>query len=168
MTRKNQLPILLEENEGCQYCHEGMTGFSPSHNPEAIGCVACHLGNSFSINKESAHSGMIKIPGNLETAHLSCGTAQCHTGISERVDKSIMNTMSGIVTVDRFVLVKRRLINSQTLIYGTSAADTHLRNLCATCHIGNEKTEYGPITELSRGGGCNACHLNYTNNSKTI
>ena len=159
---------VLGRDEGCQYCHEGMSGFSPSHNPEAIGCVACHLGNSFTIDKELAHSRMIKIPGNLETAHLSCGTADCHPGISERVEKSIMNTMSGVVTVNRFVFGEESDLNKLANIkdIGHSAADTHLRNLCASCHTGNEKTEYGPITELSRGGGCNACHLNYSEESK--
>jgi hypothetical protein len=44
-----------------------------------------------------------------------------------------------------------------------SNADNHNRNLCASCHLGNEKTEWGEINELSRGGGCNACHLNYNN-----
>ena len=34
---------------------------------------------------------MIKIPGNLETAHLSCGAVGCHPGIKERVEKSMMN-----------------------------------------------------------------------------
>ena len=111
---------------------------------------------------------MIKIPGNLETAHLSCGTADCHPGISERVENSIMNTMSGVVTVDRFVFNEESDLNKLANIkfLGESAADTHLRNLCASCHIGNEKTEYGPITELSRGGGCNTCHLNYNDNSQ--
>ena len=165
---EKELTNVLGRNEGCQYCHEGMSGFSPSHNPEAIGCVACHLGNSFTIDRDLAHSGMINIPGNLETAHLSCGTADCHPGISERVENSIMNTMSGVVTVDRFVFGEETDLNKLANIkdIGSSAADTHLRNLCATCHIGNEKTEYGPITELSRGGGCNACHLNYSDNSK--
>ena len=36
-----------------------------------------------------------------------------------------------------------------------------MRNLCASCHIGAEKKEYGAIKEFSRGGGCNACHLDY-------
>ena len=165
---EKKITRVLGRDEGCQYCHEGMTGFSPSHNPEAIGCVSCHIGNSFTIDKELAHSGMIKIPGNLETAHLSCGTADCHPGIAERVENSIMNTMSGVVTVNRFVFGEESDLNKLANIkyIGNSAADTHLRNLCASCHTGNEKTEYGPITELSRGGGCNACHLNYTEESK--
>jgi quinol-cytochrome oxidoreductase complex cytochrome b subunit len=163
-----EITNVLGRNEGCQYCHESMEGFSPSHDPKAIGCVACHLGNSFTIDNELAHSGMIKIPGNLETAHLSCGSSDCHPGISERVEKSIMNTMSGVVTVNRFVFGEETDLNKLANIkyIGTSAADTHLRNLCASCHTGNEKTEYGPITELSRGGGCNACHLNYDEKSK--
>lgn len=165
---ENNIINVLGRNEGCQYCHDGMQGFSPSHSPEAIGCVSCHMGNSFTIDKDLAHSGMIKIPGNLETAHLSCGTADCHPGISERVNNSIMNTMSGVVTVDRFVFGEEDNLNNLADIryIGESAADTHLRNLCASCHIGNEKTEYGPITELSRGGGCIACHLNYNDKSK--
>lgn len=165
---EKEILSVLGRNEGCQYCHDGMTGFSPSHAPEAIGCVSCHLGNSFTISKDLAHSGMIKIPGNLETAQLSCGTADCHPGISERVDNSIMNTMSGVVTVDRFVFGEENNLDTLANIkdLGESAADSHLRNLCASCHTGNEKIEYGPITELSRGGGCNACHLNYTDKSE--
>lgn len=159
---------VLGRDEGCQYCHDGMLGFSPSHNPEAIGCVACHLGNSFTIDIELAHSGTINIPGNLETAHLSCGTVDCHPGISERVENSIMNTMSGVVTVNRFVFGEEPDLNKLANIkyIGNTAADTHLRNLCASCHTGNKKIEYGPITELSRGGGCNACHLNYSQESQ--
>jgi hypothetical protein len=45
---------------------------------------------------------------------------------------------------------------------GASPADTHLRQLCASCHLGQPKTEWGPIGEASRGGGCNACHLKYS------
>lgn len=31
----------------------------------------------------------------------------------------------------------------------------------------SRKKDFGPITQLSRGGGCNACHLNYDDKSKT-
>jgi hypothetical protein len=31
-----------------------------------------------------------------------------------------------------------------------------------SCHLGTPKTEWGPIGERSRGGGCNACHLVYS------
>ncbi len=78
-------------------------------------------------------------------------------------NKSLMNTMSGVISVNRFAFDEINkpvgLFNVKNLTQ--SNADNHLRNLCASCHLGNEKTEFGPITELSRGGGCNACHLNY-------
>ncbi|MCX8106604.1 MAG: hypothetical protein N3D80_12125, partial [Ignavibacterium album] len=155
---------VLDRKEGCIVCHQ-MNGFESSHNPEAIGCYSCHRGNAFTLNKSAAHSGMILIPGNLDDAHLTCGTAQCHSDIVPRVNNSIMSTLSGIVSVNRFVFDES---DSPTMLNHIrdikhSNADSHLRNLCASCHLGNVKTELGPVNELSRGGGCNACHLNYSN-----
>ena len=159
-----EVPVILGEREGCLYCHTDMKGFSPSHEPEAIGCVSCHFGNTFTIDKTLAHSDMIRIPGNLESANRSCGQTDCHPGISDRVEKSLMNTMSGVVSLDRFIFKESNNLDELSNIkyIGSSAADTHLRNLCASCHIGKAKIEYGPINELSRGGGCNACHLNFS------
>ena len=44
---------------------------------------------------------------------------------------------------------------------GQSPADSHLRQLCASCHLGQEKSALGPNGEDARGGGCMACHLSY-------
>ncbi len=44
---------------------------------------------------------------------------------------------------------------------GRTGADRHLRQLCASCHLGAAKTTLGPHGENSRGGGCIACHLRY-------
>jgi quinol-cytochrome oxidoreductase complex cytochrome b subunit len=149
--------------ESCMLCHEGMSGFSPSHDPEAIGCVSCHLGNPFTPDKDNAHAGMLRVPGNLDNAARSCGTANCHPEITDRIHTSLMTTMSGIISVDRYVF--NELEHPDGLFtprdIGHSAADQHLRNLCSRCHLGNPKTEPGGITQESRGGGCNACHLNY-------
>jgi hypothetical protein len=161
----NNLKIInvLGRNEGCVSCHSDIKGFENSHSPEKIGCYSCHLGNPYTLNKNIAHKGMILIPGNLSDAGQTCGTAQCHPDIVPSVNNSIMNTLSGIVSVDRFVFgeIKKPtgLFNIKDLAH--SNADSHLKNLCASCHLGNEKIELGPINELSRGGGCNACHLNY-------
>jgi hypothetical protein len=80
---------------------------------------------------------------------------------------SLMTNNSGIVSVDRFVFGESKSpdIHSHIREIGHTAADKHLRDLCAKCHLGNEKMETGPIDEMSRGGGCTACHLNYTNQS---
>ncbi len=78
-----------------------------------------------------------------------------------------MTTNSGIVSVDRFVFGESLSpdIHSTIETIGHTAADEHLRDLCANCHIGKEKTETGVVDQLSRGGGCTACHLNYSNYS---
>ncbi|MCB0743102.1 MAG: hypothetical protein KDC67_04300, partial [Ignavibacteriae bacterium] len=154
--------------ETCVQCHGEVKGFSPFHNPQKIGCASCHLGNKLAKNKNEAHTGMVLIPGNSINSKQTCGQTSCHPGISERIDSSLMSTMSGVISVDKFAFEE---INSPTGKFhietiGRSASDTHLRNLCASCHLGNEKKEFGPITELARGGGCNACHLNYSMEAK--
>ena len=158
------IPEVLGKRESCLVCHDAMEGFSPAHDPKAIGCISCHEGNPFSIDKIQAHRGMILIPGNLIDANRSCGTANCHPDIANRIHKSILNTMSGVVSVDKFVFDE---IENPSGFYHIeeikqSVSDNHLRDLCAACHLGNPKTETGEIDQLSRGGGCNACHLNYS------
>jgi hypothetical protein len=155
--------LIRNKFNGCIECHGEMEGFESAHSTEKIGCESCHLGSSFTSNKVFAHKGMILIPGNLSDAKKTCGVTDCHPGIPERITSSLMNTMSGVISVDRFAFNE---LNKPEGLFRVkdltqSDADNHLRNLCASCHLGNEKSELGPITELSRGGGCNACHLNY-------
>jgi len=161
--------ILLNKSQSrCIDCHGEMEGLTDSHSPDIIGCEACHLGNSFTSKKDFAHKGMISIPGNLSDAEKTCGATGCHPGIPQRVSNSLMNTMSGVISVDRFTFSEldkpEGFFNVKELTQ--SNADNHLRNLCASCHLGNKKTKLGPINELSRGGGCNACHLNYSNKAE--
>lgn len=145
-----------------------MTGFSQFHNPKTIGCASCHLGNTNTIDKEKAHQGMILIPGNLQNASQTCSSAKCHFNELDRISKSLMTTNSGIVSVDKFLFDE--IHHTDTLFHRVnlahSAADVHLQNKCGTCHLGNEKKQYAAVNELSRGGGCLACHLNYENGSK--
>jgi hypothetical protein len=152
------------QQESCLICHSGMIGFTASHHPDKIGCVSCHLGNPNTEDKIESHNEMVLIPGNLSDAAMTCSTSDCHAGTDLRVKSSIMNTMSGVVGVNKYVFGEIDTLDGlhdiKTL--GTSAADSHLRNLCASCHLGNPKLETGPVQEISRGGGCNACHLNYS------
>jgi hypothetical protein len=103
--------------EKCITCHDGIEEVSSSH-PKEFGCTVCHGGNGASANKEQAHSTLIFDPnlgsgkGNpsaLATANLSCGQAQCHSGHEQedrnhiqRVRKSIMATMAGVITNLRY------------------------------------------------------------------
>ena len=150
--------------ESCLNCHTHTTGFSAAHLPEKIGCAACHLGQVSESEADKAHEGMIRIPGNLSTANQTCGTGNCHPGIPQRVERSLMNTMNGLITVDRFVFGEVDSLDGLATIenLGHTPADKHLRGLCVSCHLGNEKELSAPVVESSRGGGCLACHLNYS------
>jgi nitrate/TMAO reductase-like tetraheme cytochrome c subunit len=163
---KNLYQPIPKENS-CVSCHVAMKGFSPSHIPSKVSCDACHLGNPNSFDKFEAHNKMVLIPGNLSNASETC--AKCHKGIDFRVKNSMMNTMSGIISVDKHVFGENKNLDSLFNIHhleNKSPADNHLRNKCASCHIGNEKSHPNPITEKSRGGGCTACHLNYSDKAK--
>lgn len=120
---------------------------------------------------------MRAIPGNLADAAVSCGTAGCHPDQVARVATSMMATARGIVAVDRWVFGERDTpdpdayeapagrapdpheVPGSMSTLGDSPADSHLRALCASCHLGTPKTTTGPLQPLSRGGGCLACHL---------
>jgi len=152
--------------ETCLQCHQNTKGYSAYHNPELIGCASCHLGNTTSMDKEESHKGMVLIPGNLSDASKTCG--KCHPNELNKIENSLMTTNSGIVAIDKYIFGEADSPNYQYHIQQiqNSASDKHLRDLCANCHLGAEKTEYGAITQLSRGGGCNACHLNYSEEAK--
>lgn len=164
---KFQQATKLEES--CMWCHSNTTGFTDAHDPQALGCVSCHLGNPLTTNKDAAHKGLVNIPGNLSNARQTCGTAACHLNELEHIEKSLMTSNSGLVAVDKFVFYESDDLDALYHIkqIGHTAAETHLRNLCATCHLGHDKLIAEPIHEKSRGGGCIACHLSYDDKSKT-
>ena len=157
-------PWLVNEKNSCLSCHSGMKGFESAHEPKKIGCSSCHLGNQNSDQKEIAHKGMILIPGNKSNAEITCGRSGCHPQMIVRMNNNIMNTMNGVVSVDKWVWdeIKYPTAKLPIQMIGFTSSEKHLRNLCASCHLSNEKIEFGPIDELSRGGGCLACHLNYS------
>jgi len=155
----------ISSKESCLVCHGDLKGFSEAHNPKFIGCSSCHKGNIHNEDKEIAHKGMIRIPGNLSNVTNTCSTAKCHHNEYERISNSLMTTNSGIVSIDKFAF--EEVSHTDTFFHiqniHKTAAEKHLKNLCYKCHLGYEKQHYGATTELSRGGGCLACHLNYEN-----
>ncbi len=158
-----EVPVVLGRREGCLPCHTDERGLARSHSPEAVGCASCHLGQPWSGNEGLAHAGMVLVPGNLSVARATCGTTECHGEIVERVDRSLMANGTGLVGVNRFVFGEADTPDGGGSLraLGTSPADLHLKDLCAGCHLAVDKAEPGPIDELSRGGGCTACHLNH-------
>ena len=160
-----KVPLMNGRREGCLACHDGMSGFVAAHDPKSIGCASCHLGNPLTLDKKAAHAGMTLTPGNLTVAAKTCGTSNCHSEVADRVRGSLMNTMSGVVAVDKHVFGESYDLNAHYDVAALkhSSADNHLRQLCASCHLGLNKEKPAIIDETSRGGGCSACHLRYDN-----
>lgn len=148
--------------DGCARCHADVRGLEASH--QALGCAACHLGDRAARDAAAAHAGLVLIPGNDADVDRTCGAAGCHPEMPPRMRNSIMSTMNGVVSVDRWVFGEQPTPTARTPLAGlgaSSPAELHLRNLCASCHLTAVKRQWGPIGEQSRGGGCNACHLRY-------
>ncbi len=159
---------ILGAKETCLKCHQNIEGFSVFHNPQVIGCASCHLGNPTSEEKEASHNGMTVVPGNIHQAEATCGYSGCHLQLSKNIKTSLMSSGRGIVSVNRFVFGETDSPDGSGNLseLGNSPADSHLRKLCASCHLGKIKEKPAPISELSRGGGCVACHLQYSEPAK--
>ena len=145
----------------CLQCHAAkQQGFSPAHAFAANNCVSCHAGSNQSVTEADAHIGLIAFPGELANARRACGN--CHDDRVSSVTNNLMHSGRGLVGVTRQVLGETTAIdgaaNLQSL--GDSAADSLLRKLCASCHLGQEKTEHRHDVMRDRGGGCLACHVN--------
>jgi hypothetical protein len=104
-------------HEKCLTCHDGIEEVSASH-PREIGCTVCHGGNATSVQKGEAHATLIydpnagtgkRNPSSLLVADKTCGQLHCHAGHSqpdrnhiERVKKSMMGTMAGVISGLRY------------------------------------------------------------------
>lgn len=159
--RERGLPRALGRPEGCLVCHVGVTGLSAAHDPAVLGCASCHRGNVYSLRAPVAHDGMLVVPGNLADARRTCG-GDCHADVVARVERSLMSTLAGIVTVNRNAWGERHDDATPHIArIGHSPADSHLRQLCALCHLGAPKSEPEAVNEQPQGGGCTACHVRY-------
>ena len=117
--------------EKCITCHDGISNVSASHPPE-FGCSVCHGGEPESLDKKQAHSTLIydadagtgkRNPSSLSVVEQSCGQLYCHAGHSDenrnhvdRVKKSMMNTMAGVISGLRYQWASQ---TQKTARYGT-------------------------------------------------
>ena len=150
-----------DPGNNCAQCHVGQrTGFAQGHAFGTANCTICHGGDDTATSAKAAHTDMTGFPGLLENAEQACGS--CHADKVTSVGDSLMNTGYGMVDVTR------RLVdgdagdpahaNLQSLGHGP--ADSMLRKLCASCHLGQDKTAHDLNPMRDRGGGCLACHIN--------
>jgi len=154
--------------EGCLRCHSGARGLGSSHDPSSIGCSTCHLGDPTALDERSAHTGMTVLAGDLRIAGATCGLPSCHPSEAARVQGSLMAGSPGLLAVNRFVFGERsspsgspeddlRRLDPRAM--PSSPAESHVRKLCGSCHLGAQKEKPGDQGFAARGGGCTACHL---------
>ncbi len=147
----------------CLTCHKGVADMDANHPVETFGCAICHLGNPNTADQAIAHAGMVRNPSDLHWAAQTCGQADCHPGLVQSVKKSIMTTNSGLVasTLLQWQESSNREDSLKQIDGGfpdTSLATSHIRKLCAGCHINKVEHDF-PGEFGARGGGCNDCHL---------
>ena len=81
----------------CVTCHETNAAMDPKH---AFACIQCHGGDSKAENKDAAHVGLIKDPGDLKTVDKTCGA--CHPEEARRVKHSAMALAPRMINHTRF------------------------------------------------------------------
>ena len=155
-TAKEDLP------DQCLACHSDVNDMSGSHANEALGCAVCHLGNPDAADEKNAHAGMVRNPSDLHWVKNTCGRSQCHPVLSHAVQNSIMTSNAGIVASTLYQWDERATPDDSSLsiitLPDTSLATSHLRKLCAGCHVNKRENDL-PGEFGTRGGGCNDCHL---------
>jgi hypothetical protein len=137
----------------CGGCHAQVTA---QHAGRDIGCVACHGGDAGAVSASEGHAGLIASPGRFGGGEAGC--AGCHAREVAAVKAGVMHTGAGMVRVTRAVLGEAAdsVPTLQTL--GDGVADSLLRKLCASCHLGQPgRSDGDPLTH--RGAGCLACHV---------
>ena len=166
ITRPQQLAVTTSGMvEMCLNCHtkEKLDG---AHDALVIGCSPCHLGDPLAIEKEKAHKGIVRNPGDLRYAPKTCGVEGCHPADIHKVNNSLMATNRGILATLLYYWGERDNQNAeisveQLLKTGESSlALDYYRKLCATCHLWKQKNDLpgAPAFFNDKGGGCSACH----------
>ena len=153
----------VEKRSGntCIQCHANKrAGFVEGHSFGADNCIVCHGGDSSATTEQSSHAGMSGFPGQLDNAERACGN--CHADKVSSVSNSLMHTGHGMVSKTRETvdgnIDGEASANLQSLGHGP--ADSMLRKLCSSCHLGQRKSAHKLDPVHDRGGGCLACHIN--------
>jgi hypothetical protein len=151
--------------ERCVTCHaKDSEDPGGAHARLALGCASCHLGNPLAFSKERAHEGLEREPGALSTVALTCGRSDCHAREAARVATSPMTRNAGMIAVDRFAFGEiaepggTRTMAEVLAAARPSPAESHLRKLCAGCHLGTRRANRDDLIG-GNGSGCSACHV---------
>ncbi|MBU0481520.1 MAG: amino acid ABC transporter substrate-binding protein [Proteobacteria bacterium] len=149
----------------CLSCHQDQK-LDPAHDTRTLGCAVCHLGAPLAIDKEKAHQGIVKNPGDLRVVEKTCGIDGCHSIDVPKVKNSLMATNRGILATLLYYWGEAEHQNGDYSVEKllqtgeNSLALDYYRKLCATCHLWKQKNDLPEYPEFfnEKGGGCTACH----------
>lgn len=149
--------------EMCLSCHK-TEKLDPAHDRLVVGCSPCHLGDTLAIDKDKAHQGIVKNPGDLRVVEKTCGIEGCHAPDVKKVKNSLMATNRGILATLLYYWGEAPDQNGDYSVEKllesgeTSLALDYYRKLCGTCHLWKQKNDL-PGFFGEKGGGCTACHF---------
>ena len=72
-----------------------------------------------------------------------------------------MKTLAGLLSITRSVFGEKHKKQTQSDLnqrLSEKGADSYLRKLCVSCHLGSARKNHQQNLQ-DRGGGCAACHL---------
>lgn len=154
-----------KRTDKCETCHTNLKSHMLEHVNRNVKCNQCH----FNTNEmQQSVDLIVKRPGLFSNVDETC--RKCHPEETKNAKASLMNTMRGMINVNRFVFgeIDSPEHSHASLAPNRSPADSYFQQKCKNCHLSND--EPGPqITdnradilkaiEQNRGGGCLACHL---------
>lgn len=154
-------------DEGCRYCHQDMgSPMPPAGKGKPLSCLACHLGNGRTKEKDEAHQALAANPSALDQAERACGP--CHAGRADQVKRSPMATAVGIINHTRYLWgaqespAPRHAVRAQGGLRAIPLpaasgrlVDDLLRRRCLRCHLW---TKGADTDGAQRAAGCAACH----------
>jgi hypothetical protein len=164
------VPSQTGKPERCLTCHTGIESIGTSHPTQQFGCVSCHGGQALATDKETAHIGITRNPGDLSVADKYCGS--CHAAQTALVPRNIMSTYSGAITLIRRAYGQQSDDQAQYATtdigslhaFHTSPSDPvpvqHFSSNCLSCHL---RTTSIQQPYFYRSTGCSACHVPYNN-----
>jgi len=161
-------PVSIAGNEstpvvrqpGCLNCHTDVS-LDGQHQ---FSCTECHQGDNETATKVDAHKGLVAKPATPENMVVTCG--KCHPEHVQRCGDSLHFSLKNAVNLTRKHFGAESELQSLTLIptegkdSRLALVDDMLRRRCLRCHVYSAGDDYPYIT---RGQGCAACHLQFSN-----
>ena len=136
--------------QSCLNCHASLQqGFATPHAALAQNCTQCHAGDGAANSAAAAHRGLIAFPGDMDSAGRACGG--CHADKVKAVTQGLMHTGAGMVATTRsaFGELTDRPGRNDLAHLTHSPADSLLRKLCASCHLGQKNPPTASIRRMT-------------------